>query len=108
MSLVNQTDVTLDDFNEQLAVDGLVVVDFSALAWCVPCKRLHPHFEAVAEKMPEVTFLLVDVDTADRQLLDLYSVSGVPTVLAFKDGEQVATITERTGPKLVQEITTLL
>lgn len=108
MSLVNQTNVTLDDFNEQLAVDGLVVVDFSALAWCVPCKRLHPHFEAVAEKMDDVTFLLVDVDTASAELLELHSVSGVPSVLAFKDGEQVGTITERTGPKMIQEISALL
>jgi thioredoxin 1 len=95
------------DLNLHLEENETVVVDFAAPAWCVPCQRLAPHYEAVAEKMDGVKFLSVDIDTADPDLVESYQIKGVPTVLAFKDGELAGAVEARTAPKLVTEISSL-
>jgi thioredoxin 1 len=95
------------DLNLHLEENETVVVDFAAPAWCVPCQRLAPHYEAVSEKMDGVKFLSVDIDTADPDLVESYQIKGVPTVLAFKDGELAGTVEARTAPKLVSEISSL-
>lgn len=83
-----------------------VVVDFSALSWCVPCQRLKPHYDAVSEKVDAV-FAYVDIDTADPSLIELFDVRGVPLVLAFSDiGKTV--IQSRTAPALQREISALI
>lgn len=38
-----------------------IVVDFAAL-WCAPCRFMSPILSELAEKMPGVIFLKVDVD----------------------------------------------
>ena len=95
------------NLNQFVEENNVVVVDFAAPAWCVPCQRLAPHFEAVSEKIEGVKFLSVDIDTADSDLVELFHVQGVPTVLAFKDGELLGTVEGRTAPKLVSEISSL-
>ncbi|CAK7346303.1 unnamed protein product [Dovyalis caffra] len=42
-------------------LNTLIVVDFTA-AWCGPCKLIAPAVENLAKKLPNVTFLKVDVD----------------------------------------------
>ena len=95
------------ELNDVLASNDKVVVDFAAPAWCVPCQRLAPHYEAVSDKLTDVKFLTVDIDTADPELVESYQIKGVPTVLAFKDGEFLGTVEGRTAPKLVSEISSL-
>ena len=105
MSVVDVT--TVEEFDKALQENENVVVDFHAPAWCVPCKRLHPHYVGMSERMDGVSFYTVDVDTADPALVESYKVQGVPKVLAFKNGEQIAEVEERTGPKLIKEIDAL-
>jgi thioredoxin 1 len=83
-----------------------VIVDFSALAWCVPCRRLKPHYDAASEQLPNVKFLYVDADSYPEALTKL-NVMGVPTLFAYKDGEYVGQLQERTVIRLVQEIESL-
>lgn len=95
--------------NEVLDNNANVVVDFAAEAWCVPCQRLKPHYDAVAGKMEGVKFVHVDIDKADYALVESYQVAGVPTVLAFDNGEVVEKIgpTYHTAPKLTTKLNEL-
>ena len=65
-----------------------VVVDFWA-TWCGPCKALAPALEkAITARKGEVLLAKVDTDQQPR-LAMYYSVEGLPTVLAFKNGKPI-------------------
>lgn len=69
-----------------------VVADFWA-EWCEPCKTLSPSLEKVtAEADGAFQLVKVDVD-ANEELARQYGVQGIPTVIAFRDGEEVSRFT---------------
>eukprot|EP01082_Thalassiosira_pseudonana_P008212 g7358.t1 g7358 contig24:427857-428389(-) len=65
----------------------LVVVDFTA-SWCGPCQMIAPHFQAMADENPNVTFVKVDVDAMDK-IAQMCGVRAMPTFQFFKGGEKV-------------------
>ena len=67
--------------------EGLVVVDFFA-TWCGPCKMLAPIMDKISAEMPQVKFGKVDVDQA-MDLAKSFGIRSIPTVIIFKDGQQV-------------------
>lgn len=73
-----------DDF-----LDGEnVVIDFYA-DWCGPCKITAPEFESASEELKDrVKFAKVDVDKS-QDLAIRFQVMGIPTMIFFKDKEQV-------------------
>ncbi|HSQ63198.1 MAG TPA: thioredoxin [Polyangiaceae bacterium] len=74
---------------EVLKADKTVLVDFTA-SWCGPCKALAPVIEKVADEAAgKYKVVKVDVDEAPK-LASRYGIRGVPTVMAFRGGEQVA------------------
>lgn len=83
--------VELDDKNfegEVLRADGLVMVDFWAL-WCGPCKMAAPIIEELAgEYEGKVKIGKLDVDESG-ETASKYGVMSIPTVVMFKDGEEV-------------------
>ncbi len=71
---------------------GLTVVDFWA-AWCAPCKQLTKILRQVRPEIPEDVLIgSVDAD-ANPRLLERYAVKSIPTLLFFKDGELIETMT---------------
>lgn len=98
---------TDDEFQGAIANNDVVVVDFSAPAWCVPCRRLAPHFRATAQEFPEVLFVEVDIDKADA-LRSQYDIMSVPFVVAFKGGALVGEVKGRTTIPLSNEVREIL
>lgn len=83
--------VELQDIIDQ---NDNVLVCFSALAWCVPCKRFAPHYQAASDTRDDVVFVEVDADTV-LDVVSAYGVASVPTVL-FVKGDEVEHVSART------------
>ena len=78
--------VTNENFNSFIA-SGLVLIDFFA-EWCGPCKMLSPVLDAVASELSNVSIGKVDIDNASATA-EKYDVSSIPTLILFKNGEEV-------------------
>jgi len=78
-----------DNFDaEVLKAEVPVLVDFWA-EWCMPCRMLAPTIDQVAQDFDgKVKVGKVDTD-ANRNTAVNYSISAIPTVILFKDGEPV-------------------
>mmetsp|Transcript_4533 Transcript_4533/g.11264 ORF Transcript_4533/g.11264 Transcript_4533/m.11264 type:complete len:248 (-) Transcript_4533:265-1008(-) len=68
----------------------LVVVDFYA-TWCGPCKQIAPKFAAMAEALPHVKFVKVDVDQA-KDVSQQYQVTAMPTFKMLRGGKEVGSM----------------
>jgi len=83
----NVTDLTSKDFDKFVKEDK-VVIDFWA-PWCGPCKMMGPVFEEVAGEMKDkAKFGKVNVDE-EGELAQRFQVMSIPTLIVFRDGEQV-------------------
>ncbi|MBR1561507.1 MAG: thioredoxin [Clostridia bacterium] len=72
---------------ENLSKNPLTLVDFWA-TWCGPCRMLSPIVEELAAETPDVVFAKVDVDE-NMELATGLQITGVPTLMLFKDGKLV-------------------
>lgn len=95
---------TQEEFDTAVNGNSKVLVDFSAPAWCGPCKALAPHFEAAEKLAPDTVFVEVDIDRAEPSVYEAFNVRGVPTLLLFEGGQNVATVKARTALQIVSEI----
>lgn len=79
----------LDDNNfEEVIKSGVTLVDFFA-EWCGPCRMLSPVLEEVANELSgQVKFGKLDIDKS-HAIAKEYHVTSVPTMILFKDSEEV-------------------
>lgn len=80
--------LTVEDFQtEVLDYKGTVLIDFWA-AWCGPCKMLSPIIDQVVEERQDIKVLKVNVDE-QQELAMKHKVMSIPTLVVYKDGEEV-------------------
>lgn len=93
MSVLN---VTSDDFEEEVLNNGeeVVFVDFWA-PWCAPCKAIAPLFKTLSGEV-DAKFVKVNVEE-EQDLATEYNIRSIPTFLAFRDGELIATMVGTKG-----------
>lgn len=100
---------TLEELESLILNETYLVIDFAAPAWCVPCKRLAPHYEKAAEVLQDVKFVHIDIDTADPEIKEEFLVQSVPTVIAYiGDAADSVEIVARAAMPLVREIQGLI
>ena len=93
---------TAETFDTQVLGSGNpVVVDFWA-SWCGPCRRLAPLFDELAQEMPDVEFVKVDVD-AEPGLAQRFGVTSIPTIQLFHRGELVGSQVGASGKAQLRE-----
>ncbi len=91
MASDNVIQVTDGDFDSTLEKNPLILVDFWA-AWCFPCKMIAPLVEEMASTYKgNLVCAKLNVDENPTTAAK-FSITGIPTLLLFKDGNPVERI----------------
>lgn len=85
--VVSVTDSNFE--SEVLQSDKPVLLDFTA-TWCGPCRHLAPIIEEIAREYEgRLKVAKLDIDDSPNTP-SRFNIRGVPTVLVFKGGKEVA------------------
>ena len=80
--------ITAETFEEQVIKSTKpVLVDFYAV-WCGPCQMLAPVIEELENRRDDFLAVKIDVDQ-EPALAQRFSITAVPTLLLFRNGENV-------------------
>lgn len=91
MTSNNLVQLTDSEFDSAISSNPLVLVDFWA-EWCYPCKVIAPLIEEMA-KAYHGNLVCAKLNIDDNQATPAkFSITGIPTVLIFKDGKLVERI----------------
>ena len=90
--MANVLEITDENFEQEVVKESsLTLVDFWA-TWCGPCRKLAPVIDELAQEFDgKVKFVKIKADE-NLETAQKYSISGVPCLLIFKDGEPVERI----------------
>ena len=84
------TEINTNNFDSEINNGGVTVVDFFA-DWCGPCRKMGPILEEVETELTSVKFTKINTDN-NIEIAKKYQISGIPTLMVFKNGEPVERI----------------
>ncbi len=88
---MNTIRVTKLNFDEVvLKSEKPVLLDFWA-PWCMPCKMISPVVDEIAEELPEIKVVKVNIDE-QPELASAFNVMSIPTLAVMKDGKIIKTM----------------
>ena len=97
-------DLTAADFNDTIAGNDIVLVDFWA-SWCGPCRAFAPTFTKSSEQHPDIVFGKVDTE-AQEELAAAAEIRAIPTLMAFKKGHLVFNQAGALPPAALEDLIT--
>ena len=99
---MNETKPWLEknEFEKKLTLPGSAVVLFAA-DWCGYCRRFISMLGNYSGDTKNL--LLVNVDSGDGALWDIYHINLVPTLIVFKEGKEAYRRNARPGVGLQKE-----
>jgi thioredoxin reductase (NADPH) len=97
-------DLTAQDFNDTIAGNDIVLVDFWA-SWCGPCRAFAPTFTKASEANPDIVFAKVDTE-AQEELAAAAEIRAIPTLMAFKKGHLVFNAAGALPPTALDDLIT--
>ncbi|MBR2494748.1 thioredoxin family protein [Helicobacter sp.] len=80
------TTATKQNFSS-LIESGLCVVEMSA-PWCQDCRKIEPIMQILESKYSQVRYISLDFDT-NETLKDELAIRRIPTLIFYKDGQEV-------------------
>lgn len=100
-------DADLDEFEQsvlQRSHQQPVLIDLWA-EWCPPCIALDPVLrKVVAEYDKKVALARIEVDQGDNmKIAGRYAVRGFPTIILFRDGEELDRFSSMQSPQFVRD-----
>ena len=81
----NFQELSLEKAREQAKTENKPIFLDCYTSWCGPCKMLAPILEDVAEELPDLKIVKVNVDEA-QGIAQQYGVMSIPTVYLFDGG----------------------
>lgn len=88
--MASEVTITTENFESEVINSEVpVLIDFWA-EWCAPCKMVAPVLEELSEEYAgKLKIGKLDVDS-HGELAMKFSVQSIPTLMLFKNGEEVA------------------
>ena len=97
------TNLNLQSFEAAMSEGKLMMVDFWA-SWCGPCRMIAPVVEDIA-KQYEGKALIAKVNVDEEQELAIrYGVMSIPTVIFFKNGQEIGRKVGVMGDKVFSDV----
>ena len=79
-----------DDFDTKVKSEDISILQYSA-SWCAPCRALKPVMEKLSDEFKDkANFYYADIDENAINSASAAGVRGVPTVVVYKKGQEVA------------------
>ncbi|HAN31554.1 MAG TPA: thioredoxin [Myxococcales bacterium] len=101
MSLAAPT-VSAEQFVDLVVRSEHLVVDFFA-PWCAPCQMMAPHFERIARRHADMTFVKVDTDE-HPELAAALDIQSLPTIMVFRQGVWLCTEVGNQSPGSLRQL----